>query len=100
MATTTSKPSKRRHLRRTARSLEAGYSGRSPDKKPLLNEEIRPRSIAYDLNEAIEEEPKTASPAAAAFVSGAKASVPVLLRSPRLAAGRGSVDEVEEVMEP
>jgi 4-azaleucine resistance transporter AzlC len=39
---------------------------------------MRPRSIAYDLNGATEEEPKTASPAAA-FVSGAKAIAPVLL---------------------
>ena len=78
MATTISIPGKRSHLRRTALSREVGYSGRSRDQKPLLNEEIRPRSIAYDLNEAIEEEPKTAYPAAA-FVCGAKAIVPVLL---------------------
>ena len=79
MATTISKPSKRRHLRRTAHSLEAGFSGRSQDRKPLLKEEIRPRSIASELNRANEEEPTTASPAAAAFVSGAKAIAPVLL---------------------
>jgi 4-azaleucine resistance transporter AzlC len=77
MATTISKPGKRCHLRTTARSQKAGYSGRSRDQKPLSNEEIRPRSIAYDLDRAIEEEPKTASPAAA-FASGAKAIVPVL----------------------
>jgi 4-azaleucine resistance transporter AzlC len=78
MATTTSIPGKHSHLGSTARSREAGYSGRSRGRKPPLNEEIRPRSIAYDLNEAIEEEPKTASPVAA-FVSGTKAIVPVLL---------------------
>ena len=79
MATAISKPGRRSLLRRTARSREAGYPARSRDKKPLLNEGIRPGSVAYDLHEAIEEEPKTASPAAAAFVSGAKAIVPVLL---------------------
>jgi 4-azaleucine resistance transporter AzlC len=78
MATTTSIPGKHSHLGSTARSREAGYSGRSRGRKPPLNEEIRPRSIAYDLNEAIEEEPKTASPVAA-FVSGTKAIVPVLI---------------------
>jgi 4-azaleucine resistance transporter AzlC len=78
MAPTTSIPSKHTHLGSTARSREAGYSGRSRDRKPPPNEEIRPRSIAYDLNEAIEEEPKTASPVAA-FVSGTKAIVPVLI---------------------
>ena len=78
MATTTSRPGKNSHLGSTARSREASYSGRSRGRKPPLNEEIRPRSIAYDLNEAIEEEPKTASPVAA-FVSGTKAIVPVLI---------------------
>jgi 4-azaleucine resistance transporter AzlC len=78
MATTISKPSKRIHPRWTARSPEAGYSGRNRDQKPLLNEEIRARSVAYGLHGAIEEEPKSASPAAA-FVSGAKAIAPVLL---------------------
>jgi 4-azaleucine resistance transporter AzlC len=78
MATTTSLPGKHSHLGSTARSREAGYSGRSRGRKLPLNEEIRPRSIAYDLNEAIEEEPKTASPVAA-FVSGTKAIVPVLI---------------------
>ena len=78
MAPTTSIPSKHTHLGSTARSREASYSGRSRGRKPPLNEEIRPRSIAYDLNEAIEEEPKTASPVAA-FVSGTKAIVPVLI---------------------
>ena len=78
MATTTSRPGKNRHLGSTARSREAGYSGRSRGRKPPLNEEIRASSIAYDLNEAIEEEPKTASPVAT-FVSGTKAIVPVLI---------------------
>ncbi len=78
MATTISKPGKRIHLRRTARSREAGYSGRSRDRKPPSNEGIRAGSIARDLDGAIEEEPKTASPAAA-FVSGARAIAPVLL---------------------
>ena len=78
MATTTRIPSKNSHLGSTARSREAGYSGRSRGRKPPPNEEIRPRSIAYDLNEVIEEEPKTASPVAA-FVSGTKAIVPVLI---------------------
>jgi 4-azaleucine resistance transporter AzlC len=78
MATTTSRPGKNSHLGSTARSREAGYSGRSRSRKLPLNEEIRSRSIAYDLNEAIEEEPKTASPVAA-FVSGTKAIVPVLI---------------------
>ena len=78
MATTTSRPGKNSHLGSTARSREAGYSRRSRGRKPPLNEEIRPRSIAYDLNEAIEEDLKTASPVAA-FVSGTKAIVPVLI---------------------
>jgi 4-azaleucine resistance transporter AzlC len=43
-----------------------------------LNEEIRPSSIAYDFDEAGEEEAKSASPAAA-LLSGTKAIVPVLL---------------------
>ncbi|HVE99780.1 MAG TPA: AzlC family ABC transporter permease, partial [Rubrobacteraceae bacterium] len=79
MATTTSRPGKNSHLGSTARSREAGYSGRSRGRKPPLNEEIRPRSIAYDLNEAIEEDLKTASAAATAFVSGTKAIAPVLI---------------------
>jgi hypothetical protein len=60
MATTTSRPGKNSHLGSTARSREAGYSGRSRGSTPPLNEEIRSRSIAYDLNEAIEEEAKLA----------------------------------------
>ncbi len=79
MANTTSIPGKSSHLGSTARSREAGYSGRSRGRKPPLNEEIRPRSIAYNLNEAIEEEPKAASAAATAFVSGTKAIAPVLI---------------------
>jgi 4-azaleucine resistance transporter AzlC len=43
-----------------------------------LSERVRPTSIAYDLNGAIEEEPKTASPASA-FISGARTIAPVLL---------------------
>jgi 4-azaleucine resistance transporter AzlC len=78
MATTTSIPSKNSHLGSTARSREAGYSGRSRGRKPPPNEEIRANSIAYDLDRPIEEEPKTAS-SAAAFVLGAKAIMPVLL---------------------
>jgi 4-azaleucine resistance transporter AzlC len=78
VATIINRPGKNSHLGSTARSREAGYSGRSRGRKPPLNEEIWPRSIAYDPNEAIEEEPKTASPVAA-FVSGTKAIVPVLL---------------------
>lgn len=77
MTTTISKPGKGSHLPRTARSPRAGFSGRSRDHNPLLNEEIRPGSIAHALDGAIAE-PETASPAAA-FVSGAKAIVPVLL---------------------
>ena len=76
MATTTSIPGKHSHLGSTARSREAGYSGRSRGRKPPLNEEIWASSIAYDLNEAIEEETNAV---AAAFVSGVKAIVPVLL---------------------
>ena len=78
MAITISKFVKTIHLPRTARPGEAGYSGRGRDHKFLSNEEIRSRSIACGLDGVIEE-PKTASPAAAAFVSGAKAIVPVLL---------------------
>jgi 4-azaleucine resistance transporter AzlC len=71
MTTTISKSSKSSHIEETARSPGAGYFGRSRG-------QIRASSIAYDLIGAIEEEPKTVSPAAA-FVSGAKAIVPVLL---------------------
>ncbi len=78
MAITISKFVKTSHLPRTARPGEAGYSGRGRDHKSLSNAEIRSRSIAYDLNDAIEEEPRTASPASV-FVSGAKAIAPVLL---------------------
>jgi hypothetical protein len=55
MATTISKPGNRSHLQRTARSRVAGYSGRRRSKKPLLTEEIRPRSIASGFEGAIEE---------------------------------------------
>jgi 4-azaleucine resistance transporter AzlC len=79
MAITISKFVKTSHPPRTARPGEAGYSGRGRDHKPPSNGEIRPRSIADGLDGAIEEEPKTPSPAAAAFVSGARAIVPVLL---------------------
>jgi 4-azaleucine resistance transporter AzlC len=72
------KPGNDSHLRSTAGSREAGYSGRSRGRKPPLNEEIRPSSIAYDFDEAGEEEAKSASPAAA-LLSGTKAIVPVLL---------------------
>jgi 4-azaleucine resistance transporter AzlC len=78
MTTTISKPNKRSHPRRTVHPREAGYSGRGRDQKHLSNEEIRPGSIAYDLSRATLKEPDTASPATA-FVSGAKAIVPVLL---------------------
>ena len=78
MTTTISKLGKRSHPHRRARSREAGYPGRSRDQKPLPNREIRPRSIAYDLDGTIEEERKTVSPAAA-FVSGARAIVGVSL---------------------
>jgi 4-azaleucine resistance transporter AzlC len=77
MTTTISKPNKTSHIGRTARSPRAGYAGRSRDHNPLSNEEIQPRSIFHDLDGGIEE-PKMASPATA-FVSGAKATVPVLL---------------------
>jgi hypothetical protein len=73
MATTISKPGRRSHLGGTVRSREAGYSRRSRDHRPLSSEEIRPRSIAYDLDSTIEEGPKTASSRGAAFVSGVKA---------------------------
>ncbi len=73
-----SKSGKRSHPRRTARSREAGCSRKSRSHEPLLKEKIRPGSIAYDLDGAIEEELRTASPAAA-FISGANAIVPVLL---------------------
>ena len=80
MEITISKPGKTSHPPRTARPGGAGYSGRGRDHKPLSNEEIRSRSRAYDLDGgAIEGEPKTASSAAAAFVSGARAIAPVLL---------------------
>jgi len=78
MAITISKFVRTSHPPRTARPGEAGYSGRGRDHKPLSNEEIRSRSIAYGLDGAIEGEPKSPSPAAA-FVSGAKAIAPVLL---------------------
>ena len=79
MATTISKLGRRSHLGGTARSQETGYSRRSRDHRPLSSEEIRPRSIAYDLDRTIEEGPKTASSRGAAFVSGVKAIAPVLL---------------------
>ena len=83
MAITISKFVKTSRLPRTARPGAAGRPGRGRDKKPPSNEEIRARSIARDLDGAIGEGPKTASPAAAvaaaAFVSGAKAIAPVLL---------------------
>jgi len=69
MTTTISKSRKRSHIGGTARYPVAGYLGRG---------RVRPGSIVHDLDGAIQEEPKTASPAAA-FVSGAKAIAPVLL---------------------
>jgi 4-azaleucine resistance transporter AzlC len=74
MTTTISRPGKRSQLPRTARPREAVPPGSSRNRKPLSNEEIPPKSIAI----AVEEEQKPASPVAA-FVSGAKAIVPVLL---------------------
>ena len=71
MTTTINKSSKRSHIEETARSQGAGYLGKS---RGL----IRTSSIACDLDGATQEESKTASPAVA-FVSGAKAIVPVLL---------------------
>ena len=72
MTTTINKSSKRSHIEEIARSPGAGYLGKSWG-------QIRASSIACDLDGATQEEPKTASPAAAAFISGAKAIVPVLL---------------------
>jgi len=77
MATTISKRGRVNPLRKPTLSRERGYSRMSWDREPRLCEEIRPGSIAHDLNGAIQKEPKSASPAAA-FVSGAKAIVPVL----------------------
>ena len=71
MTTTINKSSKRSHIEETARSPGAGYLGKSWD-------QIRASSIACDLDGATQEEPKTASPAVA-FVSGAKAIMPVSL---------------------
>ena len=71
MTTTINKSSKRSHIEEAARSPGAGYLGKSWG-------QIRASSIACDLDGATQEEPKTASPAAA-FVSGAKAIMPVLL---------------------
>ena len=80
MTPTISKPGKGSHLRKTARSTRAGYFRRRRDHRPLSNAGIQPGSIAYDLSGDTLKETKTASPAAAAaFVSGAKAIVPVLL---------------------
>src|SRR5215210_7057077 len=70
MATTISKSGRGSGLRGPVR--DRGYSGRRRD------HELGMRTIIYSLDEAIEEEPKTAF-SKAAFVSGAKAIVPVLL---------------------
>jgi len=69
MTTTTHNSSRRNLLRRPVR--DRGFSG-SRDR------EIRTRSITRDLDEAIEEEPNAAS-SRGAFVSGVKATAPVLL---------------------
>jgi 4-azaleucine resistance transporter AzlC len=71
MTTTINNHSKRSHIEETARSPGAGYLGKSWG-------QIRASSIACDLDGATQEEPKTASPAVA-FVSGAKAIMPVSL---------------------
>jgi 4-azaleucine resistance transporter AzlC len=71
MTTTINKSSKRSHIEETARSPGAGYLGKSRG-------QIRTSSITCDLDGATQEEPKTAS-YAVAFVSGAKAIMPVLL---------------------
>jgi 4-azaleucine resistance transporter AzlC len=74
MTITIRKSSAGSRLRRPVHSPDRGYPTRERD------HEIRMRSRAYGLDGgAIEGEPKTASSAAAAFVSGAKAIVPVLL---------------------
>lgn len=73
MATTIGKSARRHRLRRPSLLQERGFFGRSRGHEP------RARRIAHDLDGAIEEEPKTAPPAAAAFASGARAIVPVLL---------------------
>ncbi len=71
MTITSNKSSKSSHIEETARSPGVGYLGKSRG-------QIRASSIAYDIDGATQEEPKTAS-SAAALVSGAKAIVPVLL---------------------
>jgi 4-azaleucine resistance transporter AzlC len=68
---TLGKQGKGSHTPKTARSPATGHFGTGRGR-------IRPESIASDAQGAIEEEPKTESPAAA-FVAGAKAIVPVLL---------------------
>jgi 4-azaleucine resistance transporter AzlC len=78
MPITINRSSRGSHLRTPVRSRDGGYSRRKRNHELRSSHGIQPRSIAHDLDGAIEEEPKTASPAAA-FVSGAKAIVPVLL---------------------
>jgi 4-azaleucine resistance transporter AzlC len=69
MTSTINKSSKESGLRRSVR--DGGYSRRR-------DHELRMRRIAYDLDGVIEDKSRSAS-SAAAFVSGAKAIVPVLL---------------------
>jgi hypothetical protein len=69
VATATNNSSRQNHLRKSDRGK--GYFG-------SRDHEIRTGSIARDSDEAILEEPKAAS-SRAAFVSGVKATAPVLL---------------------
>ena len=78
VATSTSKLGDRSHPQRTKLFRETGRSRRDRNKKPRSNEENRPTTIAEDVAKFIDEQPKKAS-ARAAFVSGVKATAPVLL---------------------
>lgn len=78
MTTTIKKPGKRSLPQSAARLQGADYFGRGRDHDPRSKTEIRPRSIAHVLGRATLEGPKQGSPAAA-FLSGAKAIMPVLV---------------------
>ena len=79
MATTISKTSKGRRLRRPLRSREGDYSGRRQDRTPRTSEATRTRSISYGGDGAIQEDRTNKASSLSAFASGANAAVPVLL---------------------
>ena len=79
MATTISKPGKGSHLRRSLRSLKGNYLRRRRDSRARTSEAYWTRSIPYGGDRTLQDGKPRGASSLSAFVSGAKAIVPVLL---------------------